>query len=135
MPFSNGKKRGVFSPLYGRIAPRSVRLDTSKFRSIRRSYFSESGTAGRDRFFTLASSPLNPLKSPKASLLHKKSIPPFPKNLPVIKIIYFTRQKPKPTQDIKLRQQKKLSSIIPAYSVHNILTAAVPPRQTAESTS
>ncbi len=33
------RKRGVFSPLYGRIAPRSVRLDAHKFKSIRLSSF------------------------------------------------------------------------------------------------
>ncbi len=33
------QKRGVFSPLYGRIAPRSVRWDTPRFRSLRTSAF------------------------------------------------------------------------------------------------
>ena len=33
------QKRGVFSPLYGRIAPRSVRLNKHKFRSLRASAF------------------------------------------------------------------------------------------------
>ncbi len=44
----------MFSLLQRRIACRSVRLGVRKFRSIRRSYFSESGTALTES--TLASS-------------------------------------------------------------------------------
>ncbi len=79
MPFSNGKKRGVFSPLYGRIAPRSVRLVIPPFRGIRPSYFPESGTSERDRFPTLASPSLvspslaSSLISP--TILPKSAIP------------------------------------------------------------
>ena len=58
MPFSNGKKRGVFSPLHGRIAPRSVRLDALLCRSLRPSYFLETGTAQKYCFPTLASPPI-----------------------------------------------------------------------------
>ena len=39
LPFLNGKKRGVFSPQHGRIAPRSVRLDAPRCRSLRASAF------------------------------------------------------------------------------------------------
>ena len=56
MPFPNGKKRGVFSPLYGRIAPRFVLLNQYKFRGIRLSYFPKSGAAKRKDFPAPASS-------------------------------------------------------------------------------
>ena len=72
MPFSNGKKRGVFSPLYGRIAPRSVRLDAHNSRSIRRSYFPKSGTTGRNRFPTPASPSTLP-PPPVPDFLHEKT--------------------------------------------------------------
>ena len=52
---SEDKKRGVFSLLHRRIAPRSVRSDAPSPRSFRTSYFLESGTSPPYR--TLASSP------------------------------------------------------------------------------
>ena len=57
LPSDDGKKRGVFSLLQRRIAPRSVRLDACSCRSLSPSYFLESGTAEKDQFQNLVSCP------------------------------------------------------------------------------